>query len=327
MRILVTGAGGFIGNRVVGEALLRGHEVTALVRPGATPVDGARPLVADLRQPPAELGPALADADAVIHLAASTRGGWRPTLDHMVIGTENLLAAAREAGWQGRFVHVSSFAVYGLNQVRRGARVDEETPIEPEPGRRDVYAWGKTLQERVVRRAMEDDGLDAVIVRPGAVYGPAKAFQYRVGRMLGQRILLVFGGGNPMPLTFVGNTASLLVTCAEHPEAAGKIFNAVDPGPPVRQIEYARRYAAAQDAHVMLVRVPLTLLRSVGRILELGARLTDGRVGPPGLLDPYVSSPSFRRFDFRADSAREILGWTPPHTTEEALRLTFPDAN
>lgn len=322
MRILVTGAGGFIGRWVVEEALRRGHEVTAVVRPGAAPVEGARLVAADLRRPPPSLGGEIAGADAVIHLAASTRGGWRPALDHMVVGTENLLDAARQQDWNGRLVHVSSFAVYGLNQMRAGARVDEDTPVEPQPGRRDVYAWGKTLQERVVRRAMEE-GLEAVIVRPGAVYGPGKAFQYRVGRMLGARILLVFGGGNRMPLTFVGNTASLLVTCAEHPAAPGRVFNAVDPGA-VRQIDYARRYAAAQRERVVVIRVPLTLMRSTGRLLATARTLSDGRIGPPGLLDPYVSTPSFRRFDFRADRAAEVLGWTPPHAPEEALRLTFP---
>ena len=63
-------------------------------------------------------------------------------------GTERLLSAIERAGWKGRFVHVSSFAVYAFNQLPAGATVDEETPLEPDPGRRDDYAWTKLLQER-----------------------------------------------------------------------------------------------------------------------------------------------------------------------------------
>lgn len=329
MRVLVTGAAGFVGRHVVAELVRRGHEVTAVARPGSSVPDAlSRPevhvLFADLRRPPPELGPELARCQAVIHLAASTLGGWRAALDHMVVGTENLLAAAREVVWQGRFVHVSSFAVYGFNQVRAGAVVDEDTPLEPEPARRDVYAWGKSLQERVIRKAMAEEGLDAVIVRPGAVYGPEKQFQYRVGRMVGSRVLAVLGGGNRMPLSFVGNTASLLVECAEHPDAGGQVFNAVDPQT-LTQLQYARRWAAGQDTPVRVVRVPLTLLRAAGRGLVLAGRLSKGRVAPPGALDPYISNPSLRRFDFRAARAGERLGWTPPYGLEEAMRLTFPE--
>ena len=66
-------------------------------------------------------------------------------------------------------------------------------------------------------------------MRPGAIYGRERRFQWRLGRMVGDDVLLLYGGGNTMPLNYVENTASLLAECGRHPAAPGLVLNAVDP--------------------------------------------------------------------------------------------------
>lgn len=325
MKALVTGAGGFLGSRVVDELLRRGDELLALARSSGASAQrlaakGVEVLEGDLRRPPAALAERLADLDVVYHLAAGVQGTWRATFDNNVTATENLVEAIRQAGWAGRFVHVSSFSVYGFNQLSAGSLVDESTPLEPEPGRRDDYAWSKLLQERVVGRLAAEPG-ELVIVRPGAIYGPERRFQYRLGRPLGDGVVLMIGGLLPMPLNYVENTASLLAECGRHPDAAGRIFNAVDPES-LTQLRYLREWRSRVGA-LKVVPFPLTLFRAIGAVLKAADRRTAGRIAPPLFLDPYVMGPSFRRFGYDASRAASELGWTPPVSTAEALERTF----
>jgi 2-alkyl-3-oxoalkanoate reductase len=326
VKILVTGSGGFLGGYVLGEIAARGHQVVALVRPGSTlsPASAASHvdvLETDLRAPSDLLDERLRSCDAVIHLAAGTRGGWRGALETTVVATANLLGAMDRIGWTGRLVHASSFSVYGLNQLRAGTVVDEDTPLEPDPGRRDAYAWCKALQERQMAEA-RDAGRDVAIVRPGAIFGPERRFQYRLGREIGDHGLLLIGGTIPMPLVYAGNVASLMVECAVNPRASGQVFNAVDT--PVRtQFAYLRRLLGSRPGRTVVVPVPAALLRWVGLALDRQRRRSDGRVKPPAFLDPYVMTPMFRRFRYRPSRAENVLGWRPPTAMDEALDITF----
>lgn len=328
MRALVTGGGGFLGRHLLDELRRRGDEVSALVRPSSASIpnleaSGVGVVPADLRRPTPELARALEPFEAIYHLAAGVGPGWRATFDTNVTATENLLDRIAAAGWEGRFVHVSSFSVYGANQVPAGATIDESTPLEPEPGRRDDYAWTKRLQEELVRvRLHELAGVELCIVRPGAIYGPQRRFQYRLGRPLGEHAVLLLGGGVPMPLSYVENTASLIAECGHNPAAAGEVFNAVDPEP-VTQRQYLRAWRRS-GPRLRVLPLPLWAFRLFGKALVAAERRTDGRTAPPLFFDPYVMEPSLRRFRYDASRAATVLGWSPPVPTAEALRRTFP---
>ena len=330
MRALVTGAGGFLGEHLVEELLRRRHEVRALVRPSREiPSDWEGNRVVrvpiDLRRPGDDLERALSDCDVVFHLAATTGGTWRSMFDTTVRATERLLDGMRSSGWRGRLVHVSSFSVYGLNQVRARSLVDESTLLEPEPWRRDDYAWTKWLQERLVRRMREQGEVEVCIVRPGIIYGPGRAFQHQLGRLLGKDTLLLYGGLVTMRLTYVQNTVSLLAECGESPSAAGEVFNAIDPGP-IRQFQYARRWREADRTNRRVVPFPLIALRLLGAALERADRTTDGAVSPPSFLDPYRLKPAYGNFRYDTSKATNVLGWRPPVSLERGLEQTFSTA-
>lgn len=324
MRALVTGPRGFLGRHLVRELHDRGHEVVGVVRPSSpADLDGGplEVLRADLRRPGPELSRGLQDVDVVFHLAASLGGNWRSVFEATVLATERLFEAIDRARWQGRFVHASSFAVYGLNQVPRGSLVDESTPLEPEPHRRDAYAWAKFLQERIVRERAASARLELAIVRPGTIYGRERQFQHQLGRQIGSGLLLL-GGLTTMRLNYVENAASLIAECGEHPSAAGAVLNAVDPHP-LRQWQYLRRWVRAQPGRTPIVPVPASLLGLAGRAVIRTGEHTESRVAPPRFLDPYLLTPALRDFLYGTDRPRRVLGWMPPVARDEALRRTF----
>jgi nucleoside-diphosphate-sugar epimerase len=314
VKVLVTGGAGFVGRYVVRELVRRGHDVTALTRrpPGASrpATRGVRFLHGDLRRMSDEMAGEIAAHDAIVHLAAALSGTPRARFEGTVLATERLLDALTRAGWRGRFVHVSSIAVYGFNQVPPRGVLDESTGLEPELGRRDDYAWTKTWQERVVQGFADGGQAEVVIVRPGSIYGPERPFQHRLGRMVGGRVLVLIGGLTPMPLSYVENTASLLATCAEHPRATGEIFNAVDPDCP-SQWRYLRHVRPRLPTMVVL-RVPLMAYRAACVAYERLERATGGAIEGPGFFSRYVMCPSFEPYRYSTDKPGRVLGWRPP---------------
>ena len=132
-------------------------------------------------------------------------------------------------GQPKRFVNVSSFAVYSNLSLKRGALLDETSPLEDASQERfDAYGFGKLKQEELVRQYGSERGVPYVIVRPGAVFGPGKReLSGRIGiNTFGFFIHL--GGSNQLPLTFVDNCAEAIVLAGLKPGVDGEIFNIVD---------------------------------------------------------------------------------------------------
>lgn len=166
-RVLVTGASGFLGSRLVERLASEGHEVRALVRPSSKRghLRGAVPVEGDVLDE-ASLDRAMEGCQAVFH-AAAVLGFWKGVESRQeevnVLGTRRVCEAARRAG-VGRLVHTSSVAAVGIPE--EGAVADESSPFTPESAR-TAYARTKQAAEREVL----ESGLDAVILNPSVVYG------------------------------------------------------------------------------------------------------------------------------------------------------------
>src|ERR1700733_7571802 len=178
MKVLITGAGGFLGQRLVAALLHSGHAVRALVRPDS-PFDStgcsaaAEVFRADLNTTE-DLAPAFEGMDVLVHLAAAVTGDERSMFAASVHGTERLLASMVRSGCR-RVVLASTFAVYDWSGIR--SVLDEDSPLETESGLRfrDAYAKAKFHQERVTRRLATEYGWDLTVLRPGYIWGRGRS--------------------------------------------------------------------------------------------------------------------------------------------------------
>ena len=172
MKILVTGASGFLGSSFVRRAQSEGHDIAAVVRrmPALEAVN-MRLINADIRDMRAS---ATADADAVVHFATATSGPDAEFIATAVQGTLAVLEAAVAANVR-TFVHISSMSAYSVTSARDA---DGEIPLENHPEGRGAYARAKVLAERAIRERAADGSLSAIdvsVLRPGFVLGELTA--------------------------------------------------------------------------------------------------------------------------------------------------------
>jgi predicted dehydrogenase len=187
-KVFVTGATGFLGQRLVRALNRCGADVIALVRDDKripSELEGrAKFVVGDLRDAE-QIAVHLAGVDIAFHCAAVTTNSvpWRVHYDTNVRGTENLVRAAVKAGVR-HVVHVSSVAVYGLDD--KDVAIDESVPFPAHPDRWAYYIRTKIEAEQVACAAAREHGAALSILRLGLLYGPV---QRAVGRPRAARIM------------------------------------------------------------------------------------------------------------------------------------------
>lgn len=306
MRVVVTGADGFVGHPACKALASQGHEVVALVR---RPPDGDG-LVAHKVVVATDLASdgtgtqALADADAIVHLAAKTyaaRGAQSEAqyTQSNVDLTVRLAAAATHAGVR-RLVFVSSIKVNG--ETTTGSPFAPEMPPAP----LDHYGRSKAAAEDRLRREFGNK-LEVVILRPPLMYGP---------RLRGNlaRLFTLAERGIPLPLKSVNNSrdilsvetfADLITRAVSHASAPGRTFLARD-GAPVSTPQLLSAIAHALGRPSRLLPFPPAVLRLVGtwmgRSDEMQRLLGD--------------------LEINDDLTRSVLEWSPPANMSETLEAT-----
>ena len=180
MRVLVTGASGFVGAHAVARLVAAGHEVIGATPDGA-PVEGAKPLRIDIRDRHV-LVRSLESArpDAVLHLAAiafvpEARKNPLVAFETNANGTLNLLSACSESCPDVRVVLVSTAEVYGMVNDETAIPITERQPVAPVT----IYGASKAAAEHVAAVAARD-GFDVVVLRPFNHIGPGQAEDYVV---------------------------------------------------------------------------------------------------------------------------------------------------
>jgi 2-alkyl-3-oxoalkanoate reductase len=323
MKLLVTGANGFVGRAVVSEARRHGHQVVALVRsaeraaevladgPDLTLVTGD---VRDARR----WESALDDVDAVIHLAAGKGGDLYSQFGVTVAGTEQLLEAMNRHGCL-RLVHVSTFSVYDYAALPVDSVLDERSPIEDTPQRRDEYAQTKLAQEALVRDFGSTEGAEVTILRPGAVYGTGNLWDAGHAATL-NGVGLAIAPRAVQKLTYVDNCAAAIVLAVECPASIGTTLNIVDDDLPTQQ-EFAAAMRAAGHDVPFSVPLPYRMMRALADLLdEISRRWFDGRAKLPYFLMPAKLDARFRPLRYTNAEAKRVLGWHPTVGLDEALR-------
>jgi len=229
--VLVTGATGAVGPRVVAALLESGCRVRTLsldaLHEGAWPADvDAR--LGDITDP-AAVKTSMAGVDGVIHLAAllhiiNPPPELRSRYERINVGgTANVIEAARQEG-VGRVVFFSTIAVYGAST---GSVLTEASPLCPD----SFYAQTKVDAERIVLAAKRADGNPlGTVLRLGAVYGARIKGNYRrlLLSLARGRFLPIGSGKNRRTLVYDRDVARAALIALRHPAAAGGVFNITD---------------------------------------------------------------------------------------------------
>jgi nucleoside-diphosphate-sugar epimerase len=312
VKILVTGASGFLGNVVVRAAASAGHKVVALVRPTADIQrldwpEAVEVVKGDLRQMGGWRNHL--DVDVVVHLAAAPSGDLATQFAGTVQATENLLDSLLLPRLR-RFVHISSFSVYDYSTRPKRGIIDETTALEPKPEARDAYTITKMTQERLVAKRCDDVGLECVVIRPGAIYGPGKDWDCGTAVSL-KSFDLLFGPLGGFRLTYVDNCADAIVRAIDADVGKTRVFNIVDDEcPSVWKFHSACRRAGARAG--IAVPVPWLLIAAVGRMVRMVNRLAfHNRAKLPELLEYRRQQARWRPLRYSNALARNVLRWTP----------------
>ena len=325
MKVLVTGASGFLGRHVTHALRRRGHDVHAVVRTAgggsvlcdvgaASDLGALRILRADLRQP-GDLTGLCAGIDVVVHLAAVVAGDEESQFRGTVVGTENLLREVHVAGIS-RLVLASSFSVYDWQ--RCGRVLDETSPLESDPYRRDGYAIAKIWQERLTRRFSCETNTQLTVLRPGFIWGRENLDLAGIGQRIGNWYL-VFGPHRRLPLTYVENCAECFAICVDAPAAAGT-FNVID-ADRVSAWRYAGRLVRLEEFRGRRLWIPYSMAAGNARLATwLSRRIFTAGGKLPGILMPNRFAARFRPLRFSDARVRQELGWQSRWPFHDAWR-------
>lgn len=310
MRVLVTGATGFVGGGVARRLARDGHDVRALARQsadaGSLAAAGIDVVRGDVRDAES-VALAMRGCSHVIHLAAAKSGTMAHLLDVNVRGTTIVVDAAREAGVQ-RVVFGSTL---GVNGFITGQPVDEQSPIRPNT----PYRLSKWRAEQVARSAHERMDLPVVIARISTVVGPgARAWLSLARGIVSGRMRLIGDGSNAIDLVPIDDIADGLIRCAVVPSIEGRHF-VLGAGAPSTMAGFAGRIAQCLGVAPPRAGLPAAPFRMALRAAALVFRLT-------GKSSSYVHQREVLIADKRASSARAraALGYEPHASLDDAIR-------
>jgi nucleoside-diphosphate-sugar epimerase len=323
---LVTGASGFIGAHLVHTLASRGIRVRALARDPKRAQRLAAPnvevVIGDFADPAVIEG--LAEhTDTIFHLA-SVMTGSRDEFERVdLAGTRNLIAEAKRARVE-RFVFTSTMGAYALAGLPDGAVVTEE--MIDAPDRVGNYARAKLLIEQMLMTEHNLGHFDAVVLRPGLVFGPgASPFLEHLphlGSLRGNRYV-VFGDANVrLQLTYVENTVEALWLAATVEAAAGQTFTIIDDDLPTQR-EFVSTLAALTGRPLRVSTIPRVAAHAIGAGVEaLFAAL--GRK-PPTTRRLLLGKTA--KISFDTTRAKQVLGWEPRIGWQEGLERNVASAS
>ncbi|WP_371915334.1 UDP-glucose 4-epimerase family protein [Pseudomonas sp. PA15(2017)] len=306
---MLTGAAGFVG-AALRKRLVYERRALKLVLRRADPVISnacSVHLASDFSDASIWAG-AFEDVDVVVHGAARVHvmndTAADPLVEFRKANVDGTLSLAKQAAAAGvqRFIFISSIKVNG-----EGTELGHPYRADDTPDPQDPYGISKMEAEQGLRALASETGMEVVIIRPVLVYGPGVKANFRsMMSWLRKGIPLPLGAtGNKRSLVAVDNLVDLIVTCIDHPAAANQTFLVSD-GEDLSTTQLLQRMGKALGRPARLLPVPASLLQAGAAVL--GKRAIAQRLC--GSLQVDIGK------------TRELLGWAPPVSVDDALRKT-----
>jgi nucleoside-diphosphate-sugar epimerase len=318
VKILLTGANGFVGSHVLDAVLAAGHEAAITLRRTSQTrfierhLAGVQVHYAPLGDPQA-LDAAVGGAEVVLHCAAKTKAvRAREYFTVNAEGTRRLVEACNaHAGTVRQLVHISSLAVSGPGTPAQPAR--EEAPPAPV----SAYGRSKAEGEEFVRTACR---VPYTVLRPAAVYGPRDTDFFLLFKAVRSGVVpLVDGGRQPVSLAFARDVAAGVLAAVGREAGYGRVYHLAHPVP-WTQRALLGRIARAMGVEPRRLPVPGPLLFAACLGRDLYARIT-GEASIMNLTKvPEYTAPGWV---CATDAAREDLGFVPTTELDEGIRRTL----
>jgi len=316
VKILVTGATGFVGAHLVRRLIAEGHQVRCLARAASRTAGlealGAEVVRGDVTEA-SSVAASAASCEAAFHLAALL-GKWGVKESDLrrvnVEGTRHVVAACRAAGVR-RFVHVSTPGVVGIRGLALATETDTPQPTGP-------YERTKWEAEQAVVAANRDGRMEVVIVRPDFVYGPGDVRRVELyGRIRRGRFRLLGDGSARVRPTYVDDVIDGMMLALAVPAAAGQVLNIA--GPRLMSFrEFMAGVARSLGVEPPRAGVPICLARA--------AALVTAPVGVLLRRPPLVTRSRIRFLTVdhgtSIQKAQRVLGYAPRVNLDDGLART-----
>lgn len=316
--VLVTGATGFLGRRIVSALFARGFRVRVFVRKTSRigifekhTVDIAVGNMGDLES----LRLAFDGIDCVVHAAADTSGTGDGGKAITMNGTQNIINLCKTFRIK-KLVYISSVSVYGVADYNDGDLVDEDSPLERFPEKRGAYSNAKFQAEQIVLEAMRQDECPITCLRPGTIYGqggeiytPMMGFSYK------NKLFLTIGKGKfILPLVYVDNVADAVRAAIENTVSNGRVYNLIDPYQLTKK-QYIRLLMKKIYPGALFLNVPYRLLYLIVYIQGVLFNI----IHIPAFLTRYRLESSQKEIVYSGERVCLELDWIPPVSLESAL--------
>lgn len=315
MKVLVTGATGFVGSHLVKRLIDDGHNVRALVRKGRgmKGFDSRIELIYGDITDPSSLDDAVRNADIVYHLAAMVKEAGVPDslfYDVNVKGTENLLDASLKHGVK-RFIHISTCGVHG---DVKNPPATEDSPFNPE----DIYQKTKIESEKLVM-SFRKKGLPVVIIRPTGIYGPGDTRLLKLFKLIkGRKFFMVGDGETLFHLVYIDDLIDALILAGQVPEAEGEAF-LIGGEKYLTLNELTRDIAKTFGVHLKNIHLPVFPVRALATVMEFIFKPL--RIEPPLFRRRVDFFTKNRAFDI--SKAKRLLGYQPKMDIGNGIKLTI----
>jgi nucleoside-diphosphate-sugar epimerase/predicted dehydrogenase len=322
-KVLVTGAGGFLGRRLCKALVNEGYRIRVLLRKLSKEkpfIDlGAEIHYGDIRDPKT-LKEAIRGTDFVIHAAAAQDGDWEEFDQTTIKGTEQVFAFSREYGVK-RIVYISSMSVYQASGIPPGKIITEDSPLENRPQLRGFYTWSKLQAEEIAKSEIHrNDGVPIAILRPATIFGPGgPVFSPLVGISVFDKFFAILGkSGMILPYVYIDNLVDAILLSLEHENAVGKIFNVVDDGC-ITKRDYVRRVKKALFPKSVSIMFPYWFVYLGVFFQEIVFKI----FGKEPVLTRYRLSSASSDVVFSNEKIKSDLRWSPKISMTKGLETSF----